>query len=106
MIILKHGKPKTHVFHCDNCGCEFEAEEKEWTTWFEYDLWESNTRSIKCPDCGYLIEEELPQQEKPDPEALRRITIAEDSESILRTAYGRKMKENYEQYLKESEYDS
>lgn len=106
MIILKHGKPKTHVFHCDNCGCEFEAEEKEWTTWFEYDLWEENTRTIKCPDCGYLIEEELPPQEKPDPDALRRMTLSEDAPSTLRTVYGRRMKENVDTGSKAHDYDS
>ena len=75
MIILKHGKPKSHVFHCDNCGCEFEAEEKEWTTWF----WEENTRTINCPDCGYLIEEELPLKEESDATYLHRLTLDEDT---------------------------
>lgn len=81
MIILKHGKPQTHIFHCDNCGCEFEAEEKEWTTWFEVDLFDENTRSIKCPDCGYLIEEVIqPKASIPTPDYLRSIALNEDED--------------------------
>lgn len=56
--VLKHGEPKHHIFTCRNCGCEFEAEEKEWNEVYDLDddaeanpIW-----LIECPDCGKPVD--------------------------------------------------
>lgn len=58
MKILKEGNLKRLkrplIFDCETCGCEFEADNTEYT-------WEFSQRegygwySIKCPTCGYFV---------------------------------------------------
>ena len=56
MEIIKHGKPKIKkvFFTCDDCGCEFAADDGEYTgitNQMEY-LETKKSYKCKCPECG------------------------------------------------------
>lgn len=53
-LSLEPGKPK--VFSCLECGCEFEADAKEYTTAFHY-----HTVSFyaTCPNCKNMVCEDF-----------------------------------------------
>jgi len=59
MKIIKQGrKPETMVyFFCDNCGCEFEADQKECspTSWIAMVHDDLGSANCKCPYCGRTV---------------------------------------------------
>lgn len=58
MIVLKHGKkpePKRWKFRCENCGCEWIADQDEvdrWSTFFDVDrIIAFHHATCNCPTC-------------------------------------------------------
>lgn len=62
MKIIKHGKqpkkPKPISFTCSVCGCEFEAEESEYTRDGEKKIFH-----CECPECGKTNGQYVPTAE-------------------------------------------
>lgn len=66
MKILKHGSPKAKEtiprhFVCPECGCEFIANEGEYSIWAaRYLGYMGNGQTVetKCPECGKRIQGE------------------------------------------------
>lgn len=57
MKIIKHGNKKPILFKCVNCGCEFEAEEKECSVLVNENA-KPEAYVLSCPDCRKLCKHE------------------------------------------------